>query len=129
MPPLSSRKSYYRDHTEAIVAQNPGPSYGEARELVAARWKALSKEERAPYRCRYKALKRQFKIGVAAYDARAKAYVEAGHGAPVSTMCHAEPECLISTMSPRPPLQPTEPPADMQSFAFSIPLGPLPQLT
>ncbi|KAJ1824575.1 hypothetical protein LPJ60_000643 [Coemansia sp. RSA 2675] len=128
-PPLSARKSYCRDNFDTVAAQNPGLSYGEARGLVAARWKALSKEERAPYKCRYKALKRQFKIGVAAYDARAKAYVEAGHGAPVSTMCHAEPECSISTISPRPPLQPTEPPADMQTIASSIPPGPLPQLT
>ncbi|KAJ2792606.1 hypothetical protein GGI18_000277 [Coemansia linderi] len=75
-PPLSARKSYCRDNFDTVAAQNPGLSYGEARELVAARWKALSKEERAPYKCRYKALKRLFKIGVAAYDARAKAAIK-----------------------------------------------------
>ncbi|KAJ2493600.1 hypothetical protein IWW37_000466 [Coemansia sp. RSA 2050] len=105
--PLSARDLYYRDHIEAMAARSPGLSYGDIKKFVAAGWKALSKKERAPYKSRYKALKRQFKIDVAAYDARAKAHEQTDHGGPVSAACHSERSAL--SMSPSPPAQSPQP--------------------
>ncbi|KAJ2026712.1 hypothetical protein GGI06_000032, partial [Coemansia sp. S85] len=80
--PLPPRKSYYRDHIKTVAAQNPGLGRSKIKTLVASMWEALSEEERTPYQDRYKALKKQYRADVAAYDARSKARVQADDDGP-----------------------------------------------
>ncbi|KAJ2065325.1 hypothetical protein GGI17_000377 [Coemansia sp. S146] len=98
--PLDISKLYHRDHTKAISAQNPDLSYDEVKKLISTQWGKVSDEERQQYRDRSSALYRQYKIDVAAYDARVQALISTAYGEPEAP--NAVDELLERELGPKP---------------------------
>ncbi|KAJ2795460.1 hypothetical protein H4S07_006480, partial [Coemansia furcata] len=99
---------YYADHVEAVTASNPDIAQCEVTSLIAEQWMNASMEVCSLYRNRYTALARQYKIDIAAYDARANANVPPESGQSVPTARLAQPEHAASSVSPDPLPQPTK---------------------
>ncbi|KAJ2757123.1 hypothetical protein GGI19_000275 [Coemansia pectinata] len=98
--PKSISTLYHRDHAKAISALNPDLSYDEVRQLADARWKNVSDEERQQYKDRYRALYRQYKIDIAAYDARVQALISTAYGEPNTP--NAVDKVLERELGPKP---------------------------
>ncbi|KAJ2828341.1 hypothetical protein FBU31_002943, partial [Coemansia sp. 'formosensis'] len=103
-----------------MSSQHPELNSNEIKSLIAAKWKSSRMDVRTPYRTRYIALKKQYKIDVAAYDARAKTCVQAESDRSVSTVRLAEIEPPMSSMLSDPPRQPTQQPNEPQSPTLSV---------
>ncbi|KAJ2881280.1 hypothetical protein H4R27_004185, partial [Coemansia aciculifera] len=108
-PPLSINKLYHRDHAKATSAQNPDLNYEEVRQLIDAQWGKVSDEERQQYKDRSSELYRQYKIDIAAYDARVQALISTAYGVPNTP--HAVDEILERELGPKP-----KPPTRAQSI-------------
>ncbi|KAJ2869944.1 hypothetical protein GGH93_005955, partial [Coemansia aciculifera] len=108
-PPLSINKLYHRDHAKATSAQNPDLNYEEVRQLIDAQWGKVSDEERQQYKERSSELYRQYKIDIAAYDARVQALISTAYGVPNTP--HAVDEILERELGPKP-----KPPTRAQSI-------------
>ncbi|KAJ2874951.1 hypothetical protein GGH93_002018, partial [Coemansia aciculifera] len=104
--PLTISKLYHLDHAKAMSAQNPDLNSKEVKKLIVVQWENISEEERQTYRDRYSALKRQYKIDFAAYDARRKAFMQTRSGGFVSTAQFSEPHSPTLSVSPGPPPEP-----------------------
>ncbi|KAJ2030423.1 hypothetical protein H4S03_007050 [Coemansia sp. S3946] len=105
--PMSSFSIYLSSATKEIREEDPGILWNEAKNIADLRWKNLSKEDRQPFRDRYDALKKQYRIDKAEYDVRKEAFLSACHRS-VSTVRLVEPEHSALSASPRPSPQPTE---------------------
>ncbi|KAJ2822594.1 hypothetical protein GGI24_003902, partial [Coemansia furcata] len=103
-----------------MSSQHPELNSNEIKCLIAAQWKSSRMDVRTPYRTRYIALKKQYKIDVAAYDARAKACVQTESDRSVSTVRLAEIEPPMSSMLSDPPRQPTQQTNEPQSPTLSV---------
>ncbi|KAJ2250436.1 hypothetical protein GGI13_004023, partial [Coemansia sp. RSA 455] len=77
--PISSFSIYCRSATKEIREEDPGILWNEAKNIADLRWKNLSKEDRQPFRDRYDALKKQYKIDKATHEARKMAFLSACH--------------------------------------------------
>ncbi|KAJ2886328.1 hypothetical protein H4R27_000752 [Coemansia aciculifera] len=104
--PLTISKLYHLDHAKAMSAQNPDLNSKEVKKLIVVQWENISEEERQTYRDRYSALKRQYRIDFAAYDARRKAFMQTRSGGFVSTAHLSEPHSPTLSVSPGPPPEP-----------------------
>ncbi|KAJ2065291.1 hypothetical protein GGI17_000343 [Coemansia sp. S146] len=98
--PQSISTLYHHDHAKAISAQNPDLNSKEVRQLVDARWKTVSDEERQQYKDRYRALYRQYKIDIAAYDARVQVLIETAYD--MSETPNTVDEILERELGPKP---------------------------
>ncbi|KAJ2063015.1 TOX high mobility group box member 4, partial [Coemansia sp. S146] len=104
--PLTISKLYHLDHVKAISAQNPDLNCKEVKKLIAAQWENISEEERQTYRDHYSALRRRYKVDIAAYDARRKAFMQTRSGGFMSTARLSEPHSPTLSASPGPPPEP-----------------------
>ncbi|KAJ2255122.1 hypothetical protein GGI13_001777, partial [Coemansia sp. RSA 455] len=134
--PLSISRLYYLDHAKAVSAQDPDLDGKAVKRHIAALWENVSDEERQTYRDRYTALKRQYDIDTAAYNARKEAFLST-YTESVSTARLAETHTpsVLPGPSPEPeraspPRSPGSPPLTTVSFTepdcstLSISQGP-----
>ncbi|KAJ2100837.1 hypothetical protein GGI09_002079 [Coemansia sp. S100] len=105
--PMSSFSIYLSSATKEIREEDPGILWNEAKNIADLRWKNLSKEDRQPFRDRYDALKKQYKIDKATYEAREMAFLSDCHRS-VSMECIVEPEHSALSTLPGPSPHSTE---------------------
>ncbi|KAJ2730622.1 hypothetical protein IW152_005119 [Coemansia sp. BCRC 34962] len=75
--PLDVSSQYYLDTIWDVVKDNPGLGYNDVRKFVTAQRKTVSQEVHKAYKDRYHSSMKQFKIDIAAYDARERALLKA----------------------------------------------------
>ncbi|KAJ2734283.1 hypothetical protein IW152_002414 [Coemansia sp. BCRC 34962] len=139
--PVSAFVQYYDNSKLDVAKNNPGLGYNDVRKIASAQWKAASKEVRQEYKGRYHLSVKQYKIDIAAYDARERALLKAAirklrqpceipelveMAVSNATMALAEtvgsPETIATAMPQEQPLSSNPPTPDVTSPAFSLPV-------
>ncbi|KAJ2260419.1 hypothetical protein GGI01_003007 [Coemansia sp. RSA 376] len=126
-PPAPADRMYCESATKDILRENPGMPSIEAVRLAHIRWNSLSDEDRKPFKGRYDALKRKYNADVAAYNARKEAFLST-YSESVSATRIADRELSTFSISPRPPLQPTERLNKPECATASVPQTRLPPI-
>eukprot|EP00613_Pedinella_sp_CCMP2098_P071977 CAMPEP_0171913252 /NCGR_PEP_ID=MMETSP0993-20121228/11615_1 /TAXON_ID=483369 /ORGANISM="non described non described, Strain CCMP2098" /LENGTH=754 /DNA_ID=CAMNT_0012547207 /DNA_START=29 /DNA_END=2293 /DNA_ORIENTATION=- len=75
--PLTGYFIFMATAREGVKAENPEASVGELGKLMGAKWKALSDEEKAPFNEKSEAAKEEYKVALAAYQAKASGGADA----------------------------------------------------
>ncbi|KAJ2098865.1 hypothetical protein GGI09_003088 [Coemansia sp. S100] len=122
--PLTVSRLYYLDHAKAVSAQNPDLNGKAVKRYIAAQWENISDEERQTYMDRYTALKLQYDIDTAAYNARKKAFLST-YSESASTVCLAETHTLSVVPGPEPEPERVSPPVSLGSPPVSLGSPPL----
>ncbi|KAJ2682052.1 hypothetical protein IWW39_006147 [Coemansia spiralis] len=118
--PVHAVNLYFSDVAEDVLKDTPGLGRPEVMQLVSARWKSASKEERQVYLDRHKALMDRYNIDYVAYDVRKHALLKdairklglaGGNSAATVPLSCSRLEPSPSTALPPPLFQRSTPPA------------------
>ncbi|KAJ2464854.1 hypothetical protein GGI03_002990, partial [Coemansia sp. RSA 2337] len=112
--PLTIGRLYYLDHAKAASAQNPDLNGKAVKRYIAAQWENISDEERQTYMDRYTALKLQYDIDTAAYNARKNAFLST-YTESLSTARLAETHTPSVLPGPSPEPERVSPPVSLGS--------------
>lgn len=128
--PVSAYALFFRDTQAAIKGQNPNASFGEVSTIVASMWDVLEPEHKDVYKKKTEAAKIVYLKTLAAYRASVISKGSDVESSP-PPMQHASPPLQpqqTSTMTPQQPIQSSQPTANANSAAATIPqMSPLHQ--